>query len=92
MANNTTGFTELSKLLAIPGKVYALHGSTSGIPSGRRSGIVGGGHRLLADVDAITRVLLISSVMLVMIGKFSIAPSKQWLTELALNTMAFRTR
>ncbi len=38
----------------------------SGIPSGRRSGIVGGGHRWL-DVDAITRVLLISSVMLVMI-------------------------
>ena len=39
----------------------------SGIPSGRRSGIVGGGHRLLAGCDAITRVLLISSVMLVMI-------------------------
>ena len=38
----------------------------SGIPSGRRSGIVSGGYRLL-DVDAITRVLLISSVMLVMI-------------------------
>lgn len=39
----------------------------SGIPSGRRGGIVGGGHRCWLDVDAITRVLLISSVMLVMI-------------------------
>ncbi len=65
MANNTTDSPELSKLLAIPGKVYALHDQRSGIPSGRRSGIVGGGHRCWLDVDAITRVLLISSVMLV---------------------------
>ncbi len=92
MANNTTGFIRIIKLLAIPGKVYALHGSTKRHSSGRRSGIVSGGYRLLAGCGPITRVLLISSVMLVMIVEILIAPSKLWLTELALNTMSFPER
>ncbi len=62
MANIPLDSPELSKLLAIPGKVYACMDQRSGIPSGRCSGIVSGGIACWLDVDAITRVLLISSV------------------------------
>ncbi len=89
MANNTTGLTRIIKAAAIPGKVYALHGSTKRHSVRKRSGIVGGGHRLLAGCGRDYRVLLISSVMLVMIVEILNSASKPWLTELALNTMSF---
>ena len=49
MANNTTGFTRIIKAAGYSWKgLRAAWINESGIPSGRRSGIVGGGHRLLA--------------------------------------------
>lgn len=90
MANNTTGFTRIIKAAGYSWK--GLRAAWINEAAFRQEGVA----VLLAvviacwlDVDAITRVLLISSVMLVMIVKFSIAPSKLWLTELALNTMSF---
>lgn len=90
MANNTTGFTRIIKAAGYSWK--GLRAAWINEAAFRQEGVA----VLLAvviacwlDVDAITRVLLISSVMLVMIVKSSIAPSKQWLTELALNTMSF---
>ncbi len=91
MANNTTGFTRIIKAAGYSWK--GLRAAWINEAAFRQEGVA----VLLAvviacwlDVDAITRVLLyISSVMLVRIGKSSIAPSKQWLTELALNTMSF---
>ena len=90
MANNTTGFTRIIKAAGYSWK--GLRAAWINEAAFRQEGVA----VLLAvviacwmDVDAITRVLLISSVMLVILWKSSIAPSKQWLTELALNTMSY---
>lgn len=91
MANNTTGFTRIIKAAGYSWK--GLRAAWINEAAFRQEGVA----VLLAvviacwlDVDAITRVLLISSVMLVMIVEIlNSAIEAVELTELALNTMSF---
>ena len=90
MANNTTGFIRIIKAAGYSWK--GLRAAWINEAAFRQEGVA----VLLAvviacwlDVDAITRVLLISSVMLVMIVEILNSAIELWLTELALNTMSF---
>lgn len=67
MANNTTGFTRIIKAAGYSGKVFVLHGLMKQHFAESVAVLLGVVIACWLDVDAITRVLLIGSVMLVMI-------------------------